>query len=75
MPIALVGIISVVLVWDTLRRAGDEWGLERNGYRYRALAFVGNTGTIFCVFFLRSVLVILYISELPIVLLSSVISA
>ncbi|KAG0560134.1 hypothetical protein M758_10G151400 [Ceratodon purpureus] len=46
MPMALVGIISVILVWDTLRRAGDEWGLERNGYRYRALAFVGNSVTV-----------------------------
>lgn len=46
MPMALLGIISVILVWDTLRRAGDEWGLERNGYRYRALACVGNTVTV-----------------------------
>jgi len=49
-PMALVGIIAVVVVWDTLRRAGDEWGLERDGYRYRALAFVGNSGTVFCIF-------------------------
>jgi len=46
MPLALVGIASVVLVWDTLRRAGDEWGLDRNGIRYRALAFVGNSVTL-----------------------------
>ena len=45
MPMALLGIISVILVWDILRRASDEWGLERNGYRYRGLAFLGNTGT------------------------------
>lgn len=57
MPMALVGIISVVLVWDTLRRAGDEWGLERNGYRFRTLAFVGNTGTIFCISSIWSLLV------------------
>lgn len=48
MPLALVGIIALILVWDSLRRAGDEWGLDRNGYGYRTLAFVGNGGTTFC---------------------------
>uniref|UniRef100_A0A7I4ELT2 PRA1 family protein n=1 Tax=Physcomitrium patens TaxID=3218 RepID=A0A7I4ELT2_PHYPA len=46
MPLALVGIIALILVWDSLRRAGDEWGLDRNGYGYRTLAFVGNGVTL-----------------------------
>ena len=44
MPLALVGILSVVTVWDYLRRAGEDWGLERTGYRYRGLALLGNIG-------------------------------
>lgn len=34
MLLVLVGIIVLILVWDFLRRVGDEWGFDRNGYGY-----------------------------------------
>jgi hypothetical protein len=44
MPLAFVGVVSIVSLWDTLRKASDEWGLERTSFRYRSLVFLSNIG-------------------------------
>jgi hypothetical protein len=44
MPLAFVGIASIILLWDTLRKASNEWGLERTSFRYRSLVFLSNIG-------------------------------
>ncbi|CAK9198878.1 unnamed protein product [Sphagnum jensenii] len=53
MPLAFVGVASIVSLWDTLRKASDEWGLERTSFRYRSLVFLSNIVTVVLMVFCK----------------------
>ncbi|KAL2628689.1 hypothetical protein R1flu_013375 [Riccia fluitans] len=52
-PVALLGIMSILALWDTVRVYINSRGLTQNSFRFRALQILGNIGTIFIMMYCK----------------------
>ncbi|KAG6557571.1 hypothetical protein Mapa_000847 [Marchantia paleacea] len=52
-PVALLGIMSIIALWDTIRVYINSRGLTQNSFRFRSLRVLGNIGTIFIMMYCR----------------------
>ncbi|KAL3686767.1 hypothetical protein R1sor_013076 [Riccia sorocarpa] len=52
-PVALLGIMSILALWDTVRVYLNTRGLTQTSLRFRALQILGNLGTVFIMIYCK----------------------